>query len=99
MCGCGLGRHDTGVMDVCGVSVAAGLGRAGCGASCGDGGHSPGCQADGLQPQLPMIRWLAGSQGQHGGLESVHSPLIIHCYLEAPKQAPLGQTHYTELYE
>lgn len=23
-----LGRHDTGVMDVCGVSVAAGLGRA-----------------------------------------------------------------------
>ena len=64
----GLGRHDTGVMDVCGVSVAAGLGHAGCGASCIGGGHSSGCQAAGLQPQLPMIRWLAGSQGQHGGL-------------------------------
>lgn len=35
------------------------------GLSHGGGGHSPDCQTASLQPQLPRIQRLAGSQGQH----------------------------------
>lgn len=60
------------------------------GLSCSGGGHSPDCQTASLQPQLPRIQRLAGSQGHHGGArdcsQSTDHTLVVHQLKQAQGQ-------------
>ncbi|TNN87488.1 hypothetical protein EYF80_002205 [Liparis tanakae] len=62
---CGrLGSDDVVVMDACGVWYQVGAGRWGSGGCRAvAAGRAPDCQTASLQPQLPRIQRLAGSQG------------------------------------